>query len=67
MLMYQKIGVGHNLLHLNTLSILEAEAMASHLGQFIHNRGKLDKMRREVADLPSIEWLTVKEGEKNTS
>jgi len=43
---------------------LEAEAMASHLGQFIHNRGKLDKMRREVADLPSIEWLTVKEGEK---
>jgi len=43
---------------------LEAEAMASHLGQFIHNRGKLDKMRREVADLPAIEWMTVKEGEK---
>lgn len=43
---------------------LEAEAMASHLGQFIHNRGKLDKMRREVADLPSIEWMSVKEGEK---
>lgn len=43
---------------------LEAEAMASHLGQFIHNRGKLDKMRREVADLPAIEWMSVKEGEK---
>jgi hypothetical protein len=43
---------------------LEAEAMAAHLGQFIHNRGKLDKMRREVADLPSIEWMSVKEGEK---
>lgn len=43
---------------------LENEAMASHLGQFIHNRGKLSTMRREVADLPAIEWMTVKEGEK---
>ena len=43
---------------------LEAEAMAAHLGQFIHNRGKLDKMRREVADLPSIEWMSVKDGER---
>jgi hypothetical protein len=41
-----------------------SEYLASHLGQFIHNRGKLDKMRREVADLPSIEWMSVKEGEK---
>jgi hypothetical protein len=38
--------------------------MAAHLGQFIHNRGKLDKMRREVADLPSIEWMSVKDGER---
>ncbi len=43
---------------------LEADAMAAHLGQFIHKRGKLDNMRREVADLPSIEWMSVKEGEK---
>ena len=43
---------------------LEADAMAAHLGQFIHKRGKLDNMRREVADLPSIEWMSVKDGEK---
>jgi hypothetical protein len=43
---------------------LEADAMAAHLGQFIHNRGKLDRMRREVTDLPSIEWMSVKDGEK---
>ena len=43
---------------------LEAEAYAAHLGQFIHNRGKLANMRRDVADLPSIEWMTVKDGEK---
>jgi hypothetical protein len=43
---------------------LEAEAFASHLGQFIHKNGKLSGMRSDVANLPSIEWMTVKDGEK---
>jgi hypothetical protein len=43
---------------------LSAEAYASHLGQFIHKGGKLSKMRKELADLPAIEWMNVKEGEK---
>jgi hypothetical protein len=43
---------------------LEAEAFASHLGQFIHKNGKLSSMRSDVANLPSIEWMTVKDGEK---
>ena len=43
---------------------LESEAFASHLGQFIHRTGKLASMRSEVSNLPSIEWMSVKDGEK---
>jgi hypothetical protein len=43
---------------------LGAEAYASHLGQFIHKGGKLTQMRKQLADLPAIEWMNVKEGEK---
>jgi len=43
---------------------LMVEAYASHLGQFIHKSGKLTKMRKELADLPAIEWMNVKDGEK---
>lgn len=43
---------------------LSAEAYASHLGQFIHKSGKLTQMRKQLADLPAIEWMNVKEGEK---
>ena len=43
---------------------LESESFASHLGQFIHRTGKLASMRSEVSNLPSIEWMSVKDGEK---
>jgi len=43
---------------------LMAEAYASHLGQFIHKGGKLTQMRKQLADLPAIEWMNVKDGEK---
>lgn len=41
------------------------EAYASHIGQFIHNRGKLDTLRRELTNLPSIEWMEVEYNKKN--
>lgn len=43
---------------------LMVEAYASHLGQFIHKGGKLTQMRKQLADLPAIEWMNVKDGEK---
>ena len=43
---------------------LSEEAYASHIGQFIHKRGKLSKLREELVGLPSLEWMTVKDGEK---
>ena len=43
---------------------LMAEAYAAHLGQFIHKGGKLTQMRKQLADLPAIEWMNVKDGEK---
>lgn len=43
---------------------LQAEAMASHLGQFIHKSGKLTQLRKELPNTPSIEWFEVEEGKK---
>jgi hypothetical protein len=43
---------------------LQAEAIASHLGQFIHKHGKLTQLRKELPNTPSIEWFEVKDGEK---
>jgi hypothetical protein len=43
---------------------LEAEAYASHIGQFIHRGGELDALRIELPNMKSLEWITVKEGEK---
>jgi hypothetical protein len=43
---------------------LQAEAMASHLGQFIHKNGKLTQLRKELSNLPSIEWFEVEDGKK---
>lgn len=42
----------------------EAEAFASHIGQFIHKGGVLDSLRNELPNIPSIEWMTIKDGEK---
>jgi hypothetical protein len=43
---------------------LQAEAMASHLGQFIHKSGKLTQLRKELPNTPSIEWFEVEQGKK---
>jgi hypothetical protein len=43
---------------------LEVEAYASHIGQFIHKKGKLTELREELVRMPSIEWMTIKDGEK---
>ena len=43
---------------------LEAEAFASHIGQFIHKDGILDRLRTELPLIPPIEWMNIKDGEK---
>ena len=43
---------------------LQAEAMAAHLGQFIHKNGKLSNLRKELSNLPSIEWFNVEDNKK---
>ena len=43
---------------------LEAEAYAAHIGQFIHNRGKLDQLRKELPNIKTLEWLEVETGKK---
>lgn len=43
---------------------LEAEAYASHIGQFIHKGGELDQLRKELSKIQSLEWITIKDGEK---
>ena len=44
---------------------LEAEAFASHIGQFIHKGSTLDSLRTELPGLPAIEWMTIKDGQKS--
>lgn len=43
---------------------LEAEAYASHVGQFIHKGGKLDNLRSELPTLKTLEWIEVESGKK---
>jgi hypothetical protein len=43
---------------------LEAEAFASHIGQFIHRGGELDELRRELPNMKALEWINVKDDEK---
>lgn len=43
---------------------LEAEAFAAHIGQFIHKDGILTGLRNELPNIPSIDWITIKDGEK---
>jgi len=43
---------------------LQAEAMAAHLGQFIHKNGKLSSLRKELSNMPSIEWFNVEDNKK---
>jgi hypothetical protein len=44
---------------------LEAEAYASHIGQFIHKGSTLDKLRAELPTLPAIEWMIIQDGVKS--
>ena len=39
---------------------IEAEAFASHIGQFIHRDSPLDRLRRELPTIPAIEWTVIK-------
>jgi hypothetical protein len=43
---------------------LEAEAFASHIGQFIHRAGKLDRLRTELPSIKTLEWFEVETGKK---
>lgn len=43
---------------------LEAEAFAAHIGQFIHRDGILTGLRKELPNVPAIEWMTIKDGVK---
>lgn len=43
---------------------LEAEAYASHIGQFIHKGGKLDKLRTELPTIKTLEFMEIEIGKK---
>jgi len=43
---------------------LQAEAYAAHIGQFIHKDGVLDKLRKELPGVKTLEWISVKDGER---
>ena len=43
---------------------LQEEALASHLGQFIHKNGKLSELRRELPNISTLEWFEVEDGKK---
>jgi len=56
---WEKLSVSDN------FEYLEAEAHASHVGQFIHKNSPLDKLRTELPEIPAIEWMSIKDGEKS--
>lgn len=43
---------------------LEAEAYASHIGQFIHKKGKLALLKQELPLIPDIEWMEIEKDKK---
>lgn len=43
---------------------LEAESYASHIGQFIHKGGKLDKLRAELPTIKTLEFMEIEVGKK---
>ena len=45
---------------------LEAEAYASHIGQFIHKGGKLDRLRAELPTIKTLEFMDNIEAGKRT-
>jgi hypothetical protein len=43
---------------------LELSAYAAHIGQFIHKNGLLSLLREQITKIASLEWITIKDGEK---
>lgn len=43
---------------------IEAETYAAHIGKFIHKDSPLDKLRTELPTIKTLEWITVKDGER---
>lgn len=43
---------------------IQAEAYASHIGQYIHKDGHLSKLRDELPEIPELEWLELETGKK---
>jgi hypothetical protein len=43
---------------------LEAEAYASHIGQFIHKGGTLDKLRTQLPTIKTLEFMELEVGKK---
>lgn len=43
----------------------EVEAYASHIGKFIHEKGKLTQLRQELTNLPTFEWIEISTGVKS--
>jgi hypothetical protein len=43
---------------------LEAEAYASHIGQFIHKKGTLDRLRAELTTIKTLEFMEIEVGKK---
>jgi len=44
---------------------LESEAYAAHIGQFIHNGGTLDALRKELPKVEAVEWMVIHDGMKS--
>lgn len=38
---------------------IQSDGMAAHIGQFIHKGGKLDMLRQELPQIPSMDWFRV--------
>ena len=43
---------------------MEAEAYASHIGQFIHKKSTLDRLRKELPTVASVDWMEIEAGKK---
>lgn len=43
---------------------LESESYAAHIGQFIHKDCKLDKLRKELSTIKTLEWIIIDDGKK---
>lgn len=43
---------------------LEQEAYAAHIGQFIHKDGLLDGLRKDLAKIQTVDYVSLKDGER---